>query len=170
MKFVESDMDFSPLFENGDTISIEASKHRKSLGEGIKSVEFISLQHENKLFFVEGKSSSPKPDPDNKQKLDEFLDPIVEKFCHSFQIYLSTKFGIIKDKDGEFPLSLVDCELSELKIIFLLIIQGHERGWLMPVLDCLHKKLLVQRKIWKVEVVVWNDEIALQNAFIEPII
>ena len=162
-------MDFSPLFENDESVYVEKTKHYKNLGEKIKSVEFVALRSSSKLFFVEGKCSSPKPDSDHQQLLDDYLDPIVEKFWHSFQRYLSIKFRINVDSEGEFPSSLFAQELPNMKIVFLLVIKGHKKEWLMPILDSLHKKLIVQKKIWKIDVAVWNDETALHNKFILPI-
>ena len=147
---------------------MEQSEYYKTFGDSIKSIEFISFRSGKKLFFIEGKSSSPKPISENKQKLNEFIDPIVEKFLHSYQMYLSTKFHINIDAKNEFPDCLFKHEISEIKIIFLLIINGHEQKWLMPILDCLHKKLIVQKKIWKVEIAVWNDEMARKHNFIKP--
>ena len=60
--YIESGMDFSPLFENDNSFYIEKSHFLHKLGDGIKSVEFVSLMPGKRLYFIEAKSSAPSPE------------------------------------------------------------------------------------------------------------
>jgi hypothetical protein len=166
MNYIESSMDFSPLFKCAKTIYLERSKYYKSFSGNIRSVEFITMQKHNKLIFIEGKSSSPKPDQNNKHKMKEFMDPIIEKFLHSYHLFLSTMLHINIDIYNEFPKCMFENYKSDTKIVFLLILNGHEEKWLMPILDYLHRSLIAIKKIWKIEIAVWNDEIARKHNFV----
>ena len=54
----ESDMDFGGFHEK-DLFHIEESELFRSLGEGIKTVEFIWLGQNKNIIFLEAKSSCP---------------------------------------------------------------------------------------------------------------
>ena len=69
MEYIESGMDFSPLFESNNTIYIEKSIFLNKLGNGVKTVEFLTLMPGKKLYFVEAKSSAPNPS--NKDDFNE---------------------------------------------------------------------------------------------------
>lgn len=55
----ESGMTFGP-FQEDQIYWIEKASAYKSLGQGIKSVEFVYKKNADKLFFIEAKSSCPK--------------------------------------------------------------------------------------------------------------
>ena len=80
----ESGMKFGP-FEYSHIFQIEKSKLYKNL-HNVRTVEFI-LENNNKLQFIEAKSSSPKPVPDNLVRFEEFIDEISQKFLHSLNLY-----------------------------------------------------------------------------------
>ena len=165
MEYIESNMDFSPLFEKNNSIYIEKSQIYKRLGEGIRSVEFITLKPNKKLYFIEAKSSSAKPD--NKVDFNDDCNKILEKIQHSLDLFISKEFEINKDLGNEFPICFNENNFNEYKIIFLLIINNHKEEWCSGVMAGLQNKLIALRKIWKIDVVVWNNEKAVKKGFIK---
>ena len=139
---------------------IENSKLHKELGDGIKSVEFILLRDANKIFFIEAKSSSPKAET-NAVRYHEFIDEIADKFIHSFNMFSAWKVGRLDDA-GEAGDKLQAVRMKDISTIFILVIRGHRREWLLPLQEELNRKLRCQRSIWKSRVIVMNDEIAKQ--------
>lgn len=145
-------------FEKERVFRIENSKLQKSIGEGIKTVEFLVTLKEDEIYFVEAKSSSPQPTPENKEKFDTFINEISDKFLHSFNMYLS---AILKRNHyDEIPTTLIDINKEKVEFKFILIIKGHKIEWLQPLKDAIYKKLLHQNKIWKNSVILMNEEIA----------
>ena len=161
MSFVESGMDFSPLFEQGLSVYIEKSNLYQNLrGNSVRSVEFISLRSGNRLCFIEAKSSFA-----NIRNKDDFIinvSEILDKFQHSLQLYVSYNLGIHSDTYSEFPPSFNDVAFPQWKIIFLLVINGHKREWLGDVSEMLSNKLKALRKIMNIDVVVMNENDALK--------
>ncbi len=139
---------------------IENSKLHKGLGTGIKSVEFILLRDTNKIFFIEAKSSSPKAET-NAVRYHEFIDEITDKFIHSFNMFSAWKAERLDDA-GEAGEKLQAVRMKDISTIFILVIRGHRREWLLPLQEELNRKLRYQRKIWRSSVIVMNDEIAKQ--------
>ncbi len=153
---IESGMVFE--FEDDQIFQIEGSDLHRSIGDGIKTVEFITCLKENQLDFVEAKSSSPRPAKGNQERFKEFIDEISDKFMHSFQLYLSAFLG----RHGTHGITgnIMVVDHSKAKYTFILIVKGHEIEWLTPLKDALEKKILAHRRIWKSEVVLMNETIA----------
>lgn len=154
----ESNMIFGD-FEEDTIFQIEKSKLHNKIGNGIKVVEFVLLRNENELNFIEAKSSSPRPTKDNIVRFNEFIEEIVDKFIHSFNLFYSTILKRNKDY-GEMNNNFFELDNSQTKLKFILVIKGHEIEWLLPISDDLKKKLSYQNTIWKSEVIVMNDKIA----------
>ena len=167
MDYVESGMDFSPIFQKNNSVYIEKSKFLGNLGEGIRTVEFLSIMPGNKLYFIEAKSSAPNPD--NKVDFNKYCDELLEKMQHSLDLYVSKELGVNKDSAMEFSGGFRELELAEYKIVFLLVIRKHKTEWCSDVLDGLQRKLIALRKIWKLDVVVWNGEKAKEKRFISKL-
>lgn len=154
----ESNMIFGD-FEEDTIFQIEKSKLHNKIGNGIKVVEFIFLRNENELNFIEAKSSSPRPTKDNIVRFNEFIEEIVDKFIHSFNLFYSTILKRNKDY-GEMNNNFFELDNSQTKLKLILVIKGHEIEWLLPISDALKKKLSYQNIIWKSEVIVMNEKIA----------
>ena len=168
MDYIESDMDFSPLFYKNNSVYIEKSKFLQALGEGIRTVEFLSIMPGNKLYFIEAKSSAPNPD--NKADFNKYCDELLEKFQHSLDLFVSKELGINKDFAMEFPDLFIRSEFAEYHIILLLVIRKHKLDWCSDVLDGLQRKTVALRKIWKLDVVVWNGETAQKRRFVSEVV
>ena len=69
----ESGMTFGP-FQEDQIYWIEKASAYKSLGQGIKSVEFVYKKNADKLFFIEAKSSSPNP---LRESIDNYIKDIA---------------------------------------------------------------------------------------------
>lgn len=59
LQIYESGMTFGS-YRPEQVYKIENSQVHSYVGTGVKSVEFVLLRGENKIFFIEAKSSSPK--------------------------------------------------------------------------------------------------------------
>lgn len=88
---IESKMVFGP-FEEADVFEIEKSNVNQMIGEHIRTVEFVISREENQILFIEAKSSSPQ-ERTSKERYDEFITEIVEKFVQSFEIYHTLRYN-----------------------------------------------------------------------------
>ena len=154
----ESNMIFGD-FEEDKIFQIEKSKLYNKTGNRIKVVEFVLLRNENELNFIEAKSSSPRPTSNNIIRFNEFIDEISDKFIHSFNLFYSAILKRNKDY-GEINNNFFELDSSKIKLKFILVINGHELEWLLPISDAIKKKLSYQNSIWKSEVIVMNDKLA----------
>lgn len=134
---------------------LENSQTHKAVGEGVRSVEFLYLLKEDMLAFVEAKSSSPRKET-SMERYNEFINEIMEKFVHSFDMYVASKVGRYDELSG----LVASSDAAELRYRFVLVINGHKPSWLLPLKEELNRKLLYHRKIWKSDVIVMNDEVA----------
>ena len=156
IRVVESNMIFE--FEEKHIFQIENSNLHSSLGDGIKTVEFVVSVKPDEILFVEAKSSSPQPKAENKERFDEFIDEISDKFIHSFNMYLTSVLK--RNLVDKIPDKLLNIELETAKFKFILIIKGHKIEWLQPLKDAFDRIMIDYNKIWKSSVIIMNDEIA----------
>lgn len=155
MKLIKESEMFFGSYPDDRVFRIENSDTHRRAGEGIHSVEFIYLQENDKLLFVEAKSSFPRL-ATSKERYDEFINEIYEKFIHSFDLYIASKVGRYTELGG----MIKDVKDSELKYRFVLVINGHKDEWLLPITEELNSKLKYHKKIWKSEVVAINEKTA----------
>ena len=136
----ESGMNFGK-YDEKDLFHIETSEIYKKLGDGIPTVEFILK--------------------DNEQKFEEYYGSITEKFISSLQIYLAAIMNRYQDTSeiGDNLRSVSN--MKDVKLKFILVVKNAEDiTWLAGPLAELRARLLKVRKIWGVEVVVLNEELA----------
>lgn len=160
----ESGMTFGP-FESSHIFWIEKSELYKNL-HNIKTVEFI-LEHNDNLQFIEAKSSSPRPVPDNTVRFEQFIDEISQKFLHSLNLYCAGILGR-HGSSNDIPDSMKNMEHQKLSIKFILVIKNHQTEWLMPIQDALDQKMSSISAIWESQVAVINEKIAQQHWLIQP--
>ena len=86
MSYIESGMDFEPLFTNPEFASfyIEKSDFHKN-SKNLKSVEFVTIETKN-VNFIEAKNSVP-------QIRDKFLLELYEKFYHSLNLIATNELN-----------------------------------------------------------------------------
>lgn len=140
---------------------LEDSQTHKAVGQGVRSVEFLYMLKEDLLAFVEAKASSPRKET-NMERYNEFINEILEKFVHSFDMYMASKVGRYDELSG----LVASGDDIKLRYRFVLVINGHEPSWLLPLKEELNRKLLYHRKIWKSDVIVMNDEVARDKGLI----
>ncbi len=169
MKIItESEMNFGEFSEE-NLFHIEDSKIYKDLGSGIKTVEFILKWKKNEILFLEAKTTCPNSANKNEsmektQKFEEYYSEITEKFIDSLQVYLAAVMGRYQDlAEIGAELRSVD-SMKEIRLKFILVVKNaKDITWLVGPLAELKARLLQVRKIWGVEVVVLNEELAKEN-------
>ena len=147
-------------FAEDKVFQLEGTELHHSVGEGIKTVEFVTCLKENELIFIEAKSSSPRPIRDNRVRFDEFISEIADKFIHSFDLYLSA----LLERHRPYTITnrFAEQDHSKEQYKFILVINGHQIDWLPPLQAALEKKILFHQKIWKSKVVLMNEKMARQ--------
>jgi len=166
---LESGMHFGPFDENR-CFQIEKSQSYLTMQEGVKIAEFLLLRKQKKgetLWIIEAKSSSPNPA--TKPDFDCFIEDLRDKFSNTMYLYLA---GLLERRPA------VASELSmEMKVLspkkvdfrFILVIAGHQIGWLAPLKYALSNALRPLIKIWKLSpnaVIVLNDDLAREQQLI----
>ena len=94
-------------------------------------------------------------------KFEEYYGSITEKFISSLQIYLAAIMNRYQDTSeiGDNLRSVSN--MKDVKLKFILVVKNAEDiTWLAGPLAELRARLLKVRKIWGVEVVVLNEELA----------
>ena len=153
----ESDMIFIP----DNTFHIEDSSLYKSLGEGIKSVEFVRIKDRD-LMFVEARKSFPNPeniDAENLTKFHTQIDEISEKFLHSLNLLSSVEVGVA---NGNYPDDFILPD--KLSLVFVFVIKDHETKWCRFIrLKLLENLPTYLKTIWRPEVFVINHQTAVNR-------
>lgn len=166
MKIItESEINFGK-FDETDLFHIENSQIYKDLGSGIKTVEFILKYDENSIVFLEAKKSCPNAanryeSEEKKQKFEEYYSSVTEKFRTSLQIYLAAILDKFQNTEeiGD-KLRTVD-SMKDIQLKFILVVKNaKDISWLAGPLAELRARLLQIRKIWGVDIVVLNEELA----------
>jgi hypothetical protein len=166
---IESGMEF--IADN--TFHIERSPLYTSLGGGVKSVEFIRAI-ENKLLFIEAKSSFPNPDSlktipreggkTGKELFHEAVKDICDKYTHSLNLYAAIATGVTEDG---FPPDYAPGD--KVSLLFILVIKGFEKSWCAGVERALTNQMrnsVWMSKIWRPNIVVINEKVAVERGLI----
>lgn len=128
----------------------------------------LILPDKNLLLVVEAKSSSP--DPTNKQsphKFDNFIAEVSGKLLNAFTLGLALCLERHADHKDEISKSFKTITHDSIKVVLLLVINGHKPEWLPPVKDALQKKLKSVSSVWPLEVLVLNETMALRYNLIQ---
>ena len=167
----ESEMNFGN-FDEKNLFEIENSNLLKTLGEGIKTVEFILLRSNKNIVFLEAKKTCPNEknmyETSQKEiKFEQYYSSIVEKFTDSLQVYLATIFNRYDIHTDEIGENLIKTESFYAKeIIFVLVIKEADTAWLAGPKAILENRLLSLRKIWGIKILVLNYELAKKHNLI----
>ena len=151
-------------FIDDNVFHIELSPAYTRLNASVKSVEFVR-SWENKLLFVEAKSSFPNPgnpmpnlEKGNKtgsELFGEAVTDICDKFIHSLNLYAAIDVGVAK---FGFPVEYI-IPSDKLSLEFILVIKGFEKSWCDEIKRALTNKMresVVISNIWKPRVYVIN--------------
>lgn len=158
-------------FDKENLFHIEDSQIYKNLGSGIKTIEFIIKRADNRITFVEAKTSCPNAaninESDEKQtKFEEFYSSVTDKFIASFYIYLAAILNRFHNI-SEVGDALNTHDMQGTQIEFILVIKkADDIAWLAGPLAELKKRLLMVRKIWGIKVKVLNEELAERDGLI----
>ncbi len=162
--FEESGMTFS--FEENDIFYIEKSVRFNRI-EDAKPCECIVL-HDDKVCLIEAKSSTPHPQ--NAEQFMTFVGEIAQKFADSYTYYNATHQK--RQQPDMLSQNLQSVPLGCQSYEFCLIINGHQREWLPPVLDKLKVMMKKSLKLWGFDdacVKVVNEQGALSKGLIVKI-
>ena len=157
--------DIEPMFgtmEDMEQLFVEAKKR------GIRIMMDLVLNHtsDEHRWFLEAKKSCPNvanryESKEKELKFEEYYGSITEKFISSLQIYLAAIMNRYQDTSeiGDNLRSVSN--MKDVKLKFILVVKNAEDiTWLAGPLAELRARLLKVRKIWGVEVVVLNEELA----------
>jgi len=134
MDYIESGMDFTPLFETDKSqiFYIEQSDlYKKIKSDGVKSVEFV-MNKGRKIYFIECKPSFPNStNPDKEEEINLRCQDLYDKLHHSLELLLAKQTGIPKHQRHELPNELGNVETLSTKLsdnkIFFLVIMGQNK-------------------------------------------
>jgi len=121
--------------------------------------------HDDKVFLIEAKSSTPRPQ--NEEQFVTFVGEIAQKFKDSYTYYNSAHQK--RQQPDMVPPNLQSTPLARQNYEFCLIINGHLREWLPPVLDQLKIMMKKTLKLWGFDdacVKVVNEQGALSKGLI----
>lgn len=158
---IESGMRFG-IYQEGYCFHIEKSDLYQKIQEDVKIAEFLLYRDTDKhsqpaVWIIEAKSSSPQPR--NQSEFDNFIQEIKEKFFNTLFLYVSIKLQR-HTITNELPTMFEGLDIKETNFRFILVIKGHQEGWLPPLQDELRKTLKPILKIWNLpptSVFVLND-------------
>ncbi len=158
---IESGMRFG-IYPEGYCFHIEKSDLYQKIQEDIKIAEFLLYRGTDKnnqsaVWIIEAKSSSPQRS--TQPNFNNFIQEIKKKFFNTVFLYLSIKLQRHPVLD-ELPSIFQDLDIKKTNFRFILVIKGHQDGWLPPLQDALTKALQPMIKIWNLPptaVVVLND-------------
>jgi len=156
----QSGMDF--IADN--TFHIEESGLYKNIGKGVRSVEFIRIK-DNRLLFVEAKTSFPNPNnpcENNDEIFQSEIGEVCKKFIHSLNLVSSVEMGVAEEV---FPKDFIVPD--SVSLVFILVIKNHEFEWCRPIKSKLESELPTYlKRIWKPIIYVINQEVAAKQGLL----
>lgn len=166
----ESGMCFGE-YDVNNVFHIENSEQYKKylMPNGVKSCEFILLRGKT-LYFIEAKTSCPnqisKETPQEKiGKYNEYISDIVNKIRHSIALYMSILVRIHAFDDVSEDLLKWDLHNRSIKVI--LVVKNAKQEWLDPLKTKLDRELSKDKRIWKFNFFVINEQMARQKNLIK---
>lgn len=167
----ESGVEFGE-FERERLFRIEHSDIHKKAGEGIKSVEFIYLTRKENVLFVEAKTSCPNAankdeSAEKNKKYEEYYSDITDKFIDSLNMFAATAMGRNEDNCSVGKYLRNKHTYTETGMKFVLVITGAEEEWIHGPKAELESRLLRFRKIWNIDVIVLNTQMAKEYHLIK---
>lgn len=166
----ESEMNFGD-FDEVNIFHIEKSRIYKELGTGIKTVEFILKYKKDTILFLEAKKTCPNESnknesTDKKVKFEEYYTALTEKFVSSLQLYIAAMVGRVQDISEIGSELMPRNGLQDMELKFCLVIKNAKIEWLAGPMVELNARLFKIRKIWRVQIVVLNEELAKERKLI----
>ena len=171
MQALTGDMVFSGMqfrdFGTDNCFLIENSRlYKVSLQHlGYKTVEFVVYSANGnaadaKLLFVEAKTTV-RAESKTGKFADEVAD-ISQKFMDALQLICGVWHGGRKDK-VPLPTNFVNFRESGKKISFILVVKNSKDRDLLTVRDAISTYLVKERRLWKFDVKVLNEKLAIKE-------
>jgi len=165
-EIIESGMKFGP-YPEGHCFYIEKSETYEHIRNSVKIAEFLLIYPPNapKVWIVEAKSSSPRPET---ERFDCYIEEIREKLTNALNLCVAI---CLKRhcQWRELPIHFQTLDLEKIDFRLILVINGHKDEWLPPLQDTLKKKLNSTVKTWNlspISVAVLNEKLAKEKGLI----
>lgn len=168
----ESDMLFC-VPEQDRFFYIEASDLYKKIGKGIHTTEYVYLKGNNQLQFLEAKTTCPNvhnkdESSEKRRKYESYYSELTKKYTDSLMILSAVMLG--KWDNSEVGIEILkNSQLRDVNLRFLLVIKNAEEAWLSGVRAELNERLFEIRKIWKVDIQVLNEELAVRKGLVKRV-
>ena len=145
MEFIESNMKFSS--PDNDSFQIEKSDIMNDY-DSLKACEFFAMI-DGRLTMIEAKSSSPRPQ--NKEKFDEYIAGIGQKFIDTllmFNAFMIDRHE--RDYKSKLPTSIQAQDIGKIRYALYLIVHGNETEWMIPIQEALKNHLRHALNAWNI--------------------
>ena len=165
----ESGMQFGPYAEDC-CFHIEKSSLYQRIQDNVLMAEFLFLREKpdrDIVFVIEAKSSSPRQE---SSTFDDYIESIREKLTNGLTLYLAARLSRHPNAQVQMSALFQNLDLSKTDFRLLLIINGHQEGWLPPLHDALREALRSTVKVWGLSatsVAVLNDDMARKMGLIQ---
>lgn len=164
LKIHESGMRFE--LPKAKTFPIEKSKtYQKVNTRGVSAVEFITMSPRQEIVFVEAKTSAPGKQ--DGEKVSDFVKSISRKFIHSLEICYALLTQALPDAEPSFPDSLRKALRQKPTIKMILIVNKLNYAHCVILQDALQRQLRAEKRIWSMNIIVLNKELALKKNLIK---
>lgn len=164
LKIHESGMRFE--LPKSKMFPIEKSKtYQKVNTRGVSAVEFITMSPKLDIVFVEAKTSAP--DKQDGEKVSDFVKNISRKFIHSLEICYALLTQALPDAEPSFPAPLRNALRQRPAIKMILIVNKLSYAHCGILQDALQRQLRAEKRIWSMNVIVLNKELALKKNLIK---
>lgn len=145
MEIVESNMKFS--FPDNDSSQIEKSDIMNDY-ESLKACEFFAIIN-GRLTMIEAKSSSPQPK--NKEKFDEYIAEIGQKFVDTLLMFNAIMIDRHeRDYKNKLPTGIQAQDIGKIRYALFLIVHGNETEWMIPIQEALKSFLRHVLNAWNI--------------------
>ena len=141
-----------------DVFEIEKSQMYKTMGQGVKTVEFI-IYTGTRLRFIEAKKSVRT---ESKKDFKKYIDDICSKFAHSLDLFFAIMLGRKEDTFSEIPDKIKAVKIKCINIVLLLVIKECHKKYLTHITEELNRKLKRHRKTWNLEARAIHHETAVE--------
>ncbi len=168
---VESGMSFGP-YPQGHCFHIERSRLYGRIAHGVKMAEMIVLPcaaaDPPRLWIIEAKSSTPRPE--TQPSFDDFICEIRGKLMNALTLLIAASLGRHENGRDALPETFKTTDFARADFRLVLVINGHQDAWCVPLQDALSKALHATVRTWalkRTSVAVINDATARRYGLID---
>jgi hypothetical protein len=162
----ESGMLFGP-YPEGHCFHVEHSGLYRRIRQGVRMAEMALLREPSTgpctVWFIEAKSSTPRPE--TQPGFTEFVEATREKLTNALTLTVAACLGRHETSTAELPVPFKKIDLARTGFRLVLIVNGHQDDWCVPLQDALRQSLLATVKTWALKptaVAVINDAKAIE--------